>query len=41
MHRKEARSNMRFGLLLTALGIAMLSLGFIWATVYLSAAHVK
>jgi hypothetical protein len=41
MHRKEARSNMRFGLLLTALGFVMLSLGFIWATVYLSASHVK
>jgi hypothetical protein len=41
MHRKEARSNMRFGLLLTVLGIAMLSLAFVWATVYLSASHVK
>ncbi|HEY6538337.1 MAG TPA: hypothetical protein VI138_04765 [Candidatus Dormibacteraeota bacterium] len=41
MHRKEARANVRFGVLLTVLAIVMLSLGFIWATVYLSASHVK
>ncbi|MGH7641919.1 MAG: hypothetical protein ACRENX_02710 [Candidatus Dormibacteria bacterium] len=41
MERKEARGNMRFGLLLTGLGILMLGLGFIWALIYLAAAHAK
>lgn len=41
MHRKEARGTMRFGLLLTAIAILMLALGFIWATLYLGASHVR
>ncbi|HUY09338.1 MAG TPA: hypothetical protein VMW80_07790 [Candidatus Dormibacteraeota bacterium] len=41
MQRKEARANVRFGLLLTGIGILMLGLGFIWAVLYLAAAHAK
>ncbi|HVC39535.1 MAG TPA: hypothetical protein VNH20_06140 [Candidatus Dormibacteraeota bacterium] len=41
MHRKEARANVRLGLLLTIIAVLMLSLAFIWATIYLGASHVK
>ncbi len=41
MHRKEARSNVRMGILLTAIGVLMLGLGFTWALLYLAAAHAK
>ena len=41
MHRKEARANVRFGLLLTAIAILMVALGFIWAVLYLGASHVR
>ncbi len=39
MHQREARGNVRFGLLLTVIAILMLALGFIWAVIYLGAAH--
>lgn len=41
MHRKEARANVRMGILLTGIGILMLGLGFSWALIYLAAAHAK
>ncbi|MFZ0994995.1 MAG: hypothetical protein WAO09_03300 [Candidatus Dormiibacterota bacterium] len=41
MDQKEARGNVRFGLLLTAIAILMLAMGFIWAIVYLSSSHVR
>ncbi|HVB13204.1 MAG TPA: hypothetical protein VNH38_00390 [Candidatus Dormibacteraeota bacterium] len=41
MHRKEARANVRLGVLLTVIGVSMLALAFIWATIYLGASHVK
>ncbi|MGH7666108.1 MAG: hypothetical protein ACRENY_00860 [Candidatus Dormibacteria bacterium] len=41
MQRKEARGNMRLGILLTALGVLMLATAFIWAAIYLGAAHAK
>lgn len=41
MDQKDARGNVRFGLLLTAIAIAMLAMAFIWATLYLSSSHVK
>jgi hypothetical protein len=41
MHRKEARSNVRMGILLTVIGVLMLGLGFTWALLYLAAAHAK
>jgi hypothetical protein len=41
MHQKEARGNVRFGLLLTAIAVLMLAMAFIWATLYLSASHVR
>ncbi|HUY57438.1 MAG TPA: hypothetical protein VMV12_06385 [Candidatus Micrarchaeaceae archaeon] len=41
MQRKESRANIRLGLLLTAIGILMLGLAFVWALIYLAAAHAK
>jgi hypothetical protein len=41
MDQKDARGNVRFGLLLTAIAIVMLAMAFIWATLYLSSSHVK
>jgi hypothetical protein len=41
MHRKDARTNVRFGVLLTVIAILMLGVAFIWALLYLGAAHVR
>jgi len=41
MDQKEARGNVRFGLLLTVIAVMMLALAFVWATLYLSSSHVK
>ncbi|MGC2190985.1 MAG: hypothetical protein WA751_01465 [Candidatus Dormiibacterota bacterium] len=41
MQRKEARANVRMGILLTVVGILMLALGFTWAILYLAASHAK
>ncbi|MGH7609204.1 MAG: hypothetical protein ACREOD_04575 [Candidatus Dormibacteria bacterium] len=40
MQRKQARSMVRLGILLTVIAVLMLALAFIWATLYLGAAHV-
>jgi|GEM_PF-696498 len=41
MDQKEARGNVRFGLLLTVIAVLMLAMAFVWATLYLSSSHVK
>ncbi len=39
MQRRSAGGNMRFGIILTVIAFLMLVVAFVWATLYLGAAH--
>lgn len=39
MERNQARGNIRLGILMGVIAILMLALGFIWALIYINAAH--
>ncbi len=39
MEKKDARGNIRFGIVLGVLAVLMLALTFGWAVFYLAAAH--
>lgn len=41
MEKKVARGNMRFGVVLVSLAVLMLAVAFIWAALYLAAAHAR